>query len=147
MIRSRKRPAAGWRSTNSRTGSSSPESGFSSGSQYGLVRKRTSKRRSGSSGIPYLKPKVTISMRSEVASPCGGTTLKRRSFSSPIDRLLVSMMWSASWRGRQVVDAVVAEVLEQLARLALAGSGEAADDDQPLGARGSRRLRGRPQLD
>ena len=47
--------AAGWPRTKSRTGSSRPESGFSSGSQYGFVRKRTSKTRSASSGNPVLE--------------------------------------------------------------------------------------------
>ena len=54
---------ASWPKTKSRTGSSSPDSGRSSSTQWGLGRNRQSRTRSASRGRPCLYPNDTTDMR------------------------------------------------------------------------------------
>ena len=76
---SRKACASGWPSTYSRTGSSVPGSGRSSSIQCGFGRKRQSKRRSTSTGMPCLYPNDTMLVCSEplVGAPSPNSSCSR----------------------------------------------------------------------
>ena len=59
-------------STYVMTAGSVPGRFFSSGTKYGLSRKRTSSTRSASMGVPYLKPNDTMRVTIRGAPPDAG---------------------------------------------------------------------------